>query len=60
LLGGSLGIWSPRYGLNWDDTRKNFDGKLWVVVRKRPTTGEPKEERVFVAKIDIKECALAP
>lgn len=51
MLGGSLGVWSSRYGLSRDDTRKYFDGKLWMVVRKQPIIGEPKEEREFVAKI---------
>jgi len=45
LLSGSFGVWRSRNWLNWDDTRKYLDGKLWVVVRKQPITGDPNEER---------------
>ena len=53
LLGGSFGVWRSRYGLNWDDTRKYFDGKLWVVVRKQPIRGDRRrKESVCNKNID--------
>jgi hypothetical protein len=63
LLGSGFGVRRSWYGFNWDDARKNFDGKLWIESRWSGSYGIIGNEKVgkteFGAKIAIKRCALA-
>ena len=39
MLGGGFCVWRSRYGLDWHETRKDFDSKLWIEYKRPGSNG---------------------